>query len=175
MREMQAASREHTTPGVFDQLYKRISVLPTEEQRRQHANNNYIMDAWYQTQQTPWPLPYDYNWMIRICNITPVFYLPSRDYDILPSCNVHDALVYALQVFALVRAATTTALYTFNLTGVCLHMYMARLPMSPTLNDITYNAMFQLEAAYRDANSGIFQLVFNLIEMCIGRHLEKLS
>lgn len=100
------------------EYYPHLTDDVAEEDREGNAHHAYLMDAFYQTQHTPWPRPFDWNWTYKVLNIWPVQILPSIDYATITNVPLPHMMQLAHLVFALYRSMTTTVLYANNLTGI---------------------------------------------------------
>lgn len=155
--------------------YPRGADIPTEAQRIHHREQAYLMDAHYQTQLTPWPVPFDWNWMYRVINVWPNYTEPTVDWGIIAGVRSEERMKLMILMFALIRTMTTTVFYSLNVTGVNLHRWMANMEISASLNDLLTLNLLGNPSTWSNQNALIFELVSTLIEMTTGQRTEAMQ
>lgn len=182
-RQRQAQNIDHQIMGqLVDFMQNQQDKVPYKERqfrRPERADllgriyRAYPVDAWYQITSMTWPRPCDWNWMLRVNNVWPVFFTPGPDWHVLRSNAIHDILRLALVTFAITRVCASTVLYGYNITGCDLHRYIANHPMSPSLTEVTCGFLLDMPIAQSEQTAILFDSTLRMIQMITGHTISS--
>lgn len=97
-------------------------ALPHSTVKRQERFR--LLDARWQTFQSPWPTPFDIGWPLRAFYIRHEPQIIPTGFDKLNSTSVREILVSAVWISELLRVCTSTVLFNVSATGTVLNQYM---------------------------------------------------